>query len=113
MRELVLIPAALVLLAACGSPDPTPVPAPSPSPRSVAIGPRERAYLGALGSIDPGLVTTEAGAIVHAHDLCDDLAQGKDHETVLANATWDFTGAAVAVDQAMAEKILAAAESIC
>ncbi|WIX74895.1 DUF732 domain-containing protein [Amycolatopsis carbonis] len=115
MRKFVLIPTALVLLAACGSPDPAPAPAPtpSPSPRSVAIGPRERAYLAALGSIDPGLVTNQARAVVHAHDLCADLARGTEHAAVLASATWYFIGADVSVDQAKAERIVATAQMLC
>ncbi|QYN21035.1 DUF732 domain-containing protein [Amycolatopsis sp. DSM 110486] len=113
MRKLVPIPTALVLLTACGGPDPAPVPTPKPSPRAVAIGPRERAYLAALGSIDPALVTNMGAAIAHAHDLCDDVAQGKDHAAVLASVTWYFISADVSVDQAKAEKILAAAESLC
>ncbi|MEV6905247.1 hypothetical protein [Amycolatopsis sp. NPDC051372] len=113
MRTRLLILGTLVLLTGCAGPDPAPAPAPRPSRHSVAIGPRERAYLAALGSIDPGLVENQARAVVHAHDLCDDVAQGKDHSTVIANAIWDFTGADVSVDQPMAERIVATAEMIC
>lgn len=50
---------------------------------------------------------------MHAHDLCDDLARGKDHAAVPASATWYFTGADGSVDQAKAEQIVAAAGSLC
>ncbi|WP_432856870.1 DUF732 domain-containing protein [Amycolatopsis sp. CA-161197] len=63
--------------------------------------------------MDPGLVTNEARAVVHAHDLCDDLARGKDHAAVPASATWYFNGADGSVDQAKAEQIVAAAGSLC
>ncbi|MEU4671985.1 hypothetical protein AB0F91_29415 [Amycolatopsis sp. NPDC023774] len=58
-------------------------------------------------------MTNVAGAVVHAHDLCDALAQGKDHAAVLASATWYFTSADVSVDPAMAERIVATATALC
>ncbi|WP_326837217.1 lipoprotein [Amycolatopsis rhabdoformis] len=114
MRKPLLVAGLLVLLTACAGPEPAaPAPTPRPHPHSVAIGPRERTYLAALGSIHPSFVTNQARAVVNGHDLCAAVAQGKDHAAVLATATWDFTGAAVAVDPAMAEQIVATAEMLC
>ncbi|MEU4675186.1 DUF732 domain-containing protein [Amycolatopsis sp. NPDC023774] len=111
MRNLLVIFGALVLLAGCGSQPPAPAPAApaaSASPRGVPVGPAGRTYLEALRSIDPGLVENRARAILRGRDVCDDLAQGKDRATVVKNAALRFAGGHASIDQAKAEKIVAA-----
>lgn len=128
VRKLLVICSALVLLAGCGGRPPAPAPAAPPS--NVAsvepvapttplrngsvdpVAPVERTYLAALlHQIDPGLVDGHADrAIDNGRNVCEDLAQGKDHATVVKNAASRF-GAAVPVDQAKAERIVATIEA--
>ncbi|WIX76699.1 DUF732 domain-containing protein [Amycolatopsis carbonis] len=86
--------------------------APLPDDSVNPVAPVERTYLAALlHQIDPALVVGHANrAIDNGRNVCEDLAQGKDHATVVKNAASRF-GADASVDQAKAEKIVATIEA--
>ncbi|MFI5610316.1 hypothetical protein [Amycolatopsis sp. NPDC051903] len=76
----------------------------------------ERTLVAALlHQIDPRLIAHLDRAIDGVENLCEDLAQGKDHATVVKNATSRFDDGDASVGQATAEKIVATIEpsSIC
>jgi hypothetical protein len=111
-RQIVIIAAALVALAGCGSkpaaerPDAAPAsPAPSASLDAETLD-ATGAYLTALGRLDGALVADQRAALDRGAETCLDIADKKPENEQERNVASRF-----AVDPAQAKKILAVAKS--
>lgn len=88
-------------------------PATEPTKTSAFLRPtpeQEKTLITALTAIDPGLTVKEERAISRSVGVCDDIRQGKDKTTVIENAAYRYDGGNASVDEAKAEKIVAAIE---
>lgn len=72
------------------------------------------AYLAGLRQIDAGLVANEDRAIRRAANICLDIAQGKDEQTVVTNTVKRLSGGNATIDASQAARAVALArQHIC
>lgn len=100
-------------LSGCGSSAPATIPAPAPSSAAAATG-QEAVFLSQLSAIDPALAAKPDRALRRAENVCQEIAAGKEDQTLISNAQARFTGGSATVNEDQARQIVEAARStIC